>query len=127
MNSSERKHIDMEEAKREVKENYQQKTGEELPDHVVENLELLRPGPSLYDFDEMRKGRMYEGTEYEEPDPIPGLFTVLLWAGASGLLGVYASRFFGGWPAQMAAGVFVTLAAAGVLMAVLWGVDRVRN
>lgn len=122
--------LDIEQAKAEVKERYRDETGEELPDHVVENLEFLS-GPSLADTSEFQQ-RQKLATQTPEPDSdrevtAASAITTVVYVGLSGLAGVYAARFFSGWGAQVAGGFFVALLAAGLLSAILYGVDHVTG
>lgn len=123
--SNEQGHIDIEQAKREAKEKYRAKTGEELPDHVLKNLELLS-GPSLVDHAEIDYKQALAREPYEEQDDTLATVVILVWIATSGLVGVYASRFFVGWPAQIVGGAFVAALAAGVLLGGLEVIDRVR-
>lgn len=123
--------LDYDQAKAEVKERYRDETGEELPDHVVENLSLLS-GASLSDVAEIQQRHKVAREHLETEDEAREMTTAsaivtMVWIAASGLVGVYAARFFAGWGAQVAGGAFVALLAAAALLAVLYGVDYVTG
>jgi hypothetical protein len=117
--------IDIEQARDELKENYRQKTGEELPDHVVDNLDLLT-GTSAFDHVDIQR-QVEAGLKERDDDSVTNveLAAALSYIGISGLAGVYAARYFVGWPAQVAGGLFVALLAAAAIAAVLGGIGHV--
>jgi len=65
---SEQKTIDKDEALEQMKEQYRQETGKELPDHVLENYdEFFNLGPTVDDVREaMETGRETSPEEYTE-------------------------------------------------------------
>lgn len=109
---------DKAEAKDKLKSRYRVKTGEELPDHVLENLDLLQ----------YRTGDIEQALEYQaqaeqrqnQADAKWKLYLILIELGISGLVGLYASRWFSGTLAQIAGGVNVALITVGVLFGITW-------
>lgn len=102
---------DVREAEQEMKEHYREQTGHELPDHVVENLEHVS-GTTLAGLAAM-KNRSELAEERYKGGVATALDVLLLMEllAASGFVGLYVSRFFSGWPAQVAGGTLTALLA----------------
>jgi hypothetical protein len=105
----------MQQAKEDLRERYRDETGHELPEHVVENLELLS-SMTLHDIAEMQERQRRASKEIDDD----GLTTaqVYLFMGEvaiSGLVGVLASNFFDGLGSQLAGGFFTALLAFVVI------------
>jgi hypothetical protein len=98
-----------------VKQRYREETGRELPDHVVENLSVLTRAGTVDRREMMERVKEPSAAADENSSLIEGTIILLGWMGVSGIVGVYASRFFGGWPAPPPAGGFVAMFAAAVL------------
>lgn len=109
-----------EELAEQIAENYEKQTGRSLPDHVLENLDVL----GCVGRSKRRTVGEYRqvSPSVREQSPTPGETVAFIGCvGASGLAGVYASRWFGGYFAQLFGGVFIAMAAFAILwFAIRW-------
>lgn len=115
--------------KDQLQAHYREETGHELPDHVVDNLDVLRP-PNTIDTAELEQQRRVEVTPVEDGKPTPQQYLLFIADVAlSGFIGLQVSRFFTGTLAQVAGGVLVGAFVFAVITFVLMsggneGVDR---
>lgn len=109
-----------------AKKRYQDETGEELPDHAIENLDVLIEAPrarSREPWQDHRTTRLEERLENDR-NPVVATAIVVSLAAVCGLIGVYASRWFSGWPAQVAGGAFVSVLFFAAAVAFLGYIDE---
>jgi hypothetical protein len=113
---------DKEEAKQRLQERYKEKTGHELPGHVVENMRLLST-TTLTDIAEIHTQQQRLEAEQDDDITTAEVYGLLGQTAVSGLTGVLASGFFDGWATQLTGGFFSGLLTF-VLIGVLWWVLR---
>lgn len=110
--SSEQHYILTDEYREQVKADYCEETGEELPDHVVNNLHLfVQKHPSeLSRIDERlrQESKPYGAVEEDDDTSAAELCFTLAWTAGTGLAALYATKFIAGSPgAQIAGGVLL--------------------
>lgn len=109
---------DIKQARSELKQEYRERTGHELPEHVIDNLEYLG-GAGIPDRAEIQK-LMDEAREAEEPEP-KEILAFLGWSGVTLLGAVLLTGYLSGVGAQVVGGIGIWLTLfAGVPLAWDW-------